>query len=239
MPSIDRLRAARAPPQSTGTMPTRCFQPPGTYLRRPRARQPALSSAWSCAASTARGSCAAAVDVRHVKLSRVRASSRPTDSSAELLGSLPRRATAADRARVAPNLIYPCLGAARHDPANSHSIESRLSQTCTAHSTRSSAFRLGHLEVSNPWRRALPSYPYADATSRSAPPIFAPNCALSCSGRSRGARDTPRRGRLAAAIASITCRKVGLGRVSHGAALCGSQVASRPYTSTLRIKVSV
>ena len=119
------------------------------------------------------------------------------------------------------------------------SIESRLSQTCTAHSTRSSAFRLGHLEVSNPWRRALPSYPYADATSRSAPPIFAPNCALSCSGRSRGARDTPRRGRLAAAIASITYRKVGLGRVSHGAALCGSQVASRPYTSTLRIKVSV
>jgi hypothetical protein len=119
------------------------------------------------------------------------------------------------------------------------SIESRLSQTCTAHGTRSSAFRLGHLKVLDPWRRALPSYPYADATSRSAPPIFAPNCALSCSGRSRGARDTPRRGRLAAAIASITCRKVGLGRVSHGAALCGSQVASRPYTSTLRIKVSV
>ena len=112
-------------------------------------------------------------------------------------------------------------------------IESRLSQTCTAHSTRSSAFRLGHLEVSNPWRRALPSYPYADATSRSAPPIFAPNCALSCSGRSRGARDTPRRGRLAAAIASNTCRKVRLGRVSHGAAMCGSQVASRPYTSKL------
>jgi len=54
------------------------------------------------------------------------------------------------------------------------SIESRLSQTCTAHSTRTSAFRLGHLEVPNPWRRALPSNPCADATSRSAPPIFAP-----------------------------------------------------------------
>ena len=62
------------------------------------------------------------------------------------------------------------------------SIESRLSQTCTAHGTRSSTFRLGHLKVLDPWRRALPSYPYADATSRSAPPIFAPNCALSCSG---------------------------------------------------------
>ena len=55
-----------------------------------------------------------------VKLSRVRASSRPTDSSAELLGSLPRRAAAADRARVAPNRLYPCLGAAHHDPANAH-----------------------------------------------------------------------------------------------------------------------
>ena len=59
------------------------------------------------------------------------------------------------------------------------SIESRLSQTCTAHSTRTSAFRLGHLEVPNPWRRALPSNPCADATSRSGPAIFAPKlCSL-------------------------------------------------------------
>ena len=113
------------------------------------------------------------------------------------------------------------------------SIESRLSQTCTAHGTRSSAFRLGYLKVLDPWRRTLPSLSCADATSRSAPPIFAPNCALSCSGRRRGARATPRRGRLAAAITSFTSQKVRLGRVSHGAALCGSQVASRPCTSEL------
>jgi hypothetical protein len=111
------------------------------------------------------------------------------------------------------------------------SIESRLSQTCTAHSTRTSAFRLGHLEVPNLWRRALPSHPCADATSRSGPAIFAPNCALSCSGRSRGARATRRRGWLAAAITSFTSQKVHLGRVSHGAALCGSQDASRPCTA--------
>ena len=88
--------------------------------RPQRARHRASIAASSCAASAARGSHPAAVDTRHVKLSRVGAPPRPTDSSAELLGSLPCRAAAADRARVAPNLIYPCLGAARHDPANSH-----------------------------------------------------------------------------------------------------------------------
>ena len=113
------------------------------------------------------------------------------------------------------------------------SIESRLSQTCTAHSTRTSAFRLGHLEVPNPWRRALPSNPCADATSRSATRFALRTVLSACGGRRRGARAAPRRGRLAAAITSFTSQKVRLGRVSHGAALCGSQVASRPCTSEL------
>jgi hypothetical protein len=111
------------------------------------------------------------------------------------------------------------------------SIESRLSQTCTAHSTRTSAFRLGHLEVPNPWRRALPSNPCADATSRSAPRFSRRTVPSACSGRRRGARATWRRGWLVAAITSITSPEVHLGRVSHGATLCGSQDASRPCTA--------
>ena len=159
-------------------VPAWCFQPPGTYLRRLRARQPALSSAWSCAASTARGSCAAAVDVRHVKLSRVRASSRPTDSSAELLGSLPRRAAAADRARVAPSLIYPCLSAARHDPANSHLH--RVSPLADVHRTQHEDLGLSPRPSGGPKsveaRLTIQSLRRRDLTFRAS--IFAPNCAF-------------------------------------------------------------
>jgi hypothetical protein len=108
------------------------------------------------------------VDVRHVKLSRVRASSRPTDSSAELLGSLPRRAAAADRARVAPILIYPCLGAARHDPANSHLH--RVSPLADVHRTQHEDLGLSPRPSGGPKsveaRLAIPSLRRRDLTFR-------------------------------------------------------------------------
>ena len=113
------------------------------------------------------------------------------------------------------------------------SIDSRHSQTCVAHRTRSSSFSLGQLKVPEPRRRALPPVSCADVALRSAPRFSLGFVLSACSRQRRGARYTPRRGQLEAAIASITCRTIGLGRVSRGAALCGSQVASRPYTSKL------
>ena len=105
--------------------------------------------------------------------------SQPTDSSAELPGSLPCRVAAADRACVTSNIIYPCLGADRHDPANSHLH--RVSPFADLHGTQHEELGLwpmGHLEVPEPLRHALQPPPYVDAASRSATAIFVPLCAL-------------------------------------------------------------
>jgi len=118
-----------------------------------------------------------------------------------------------------------------HDPANSHLH--RVSPLADVHRTQHEDLGLSPRPSGGPKsveaRLAIPSLRRRDLTFRACD--FRANCALSCSGRSRGARATRRRGWLAAAITSFTSQKVHLGRVSHGAALCGSQDASRPCTA--------